>query len=411
MRVLMIAATYPPTRCGVGDYVRRLGAELAAAGAEVLVLTGMSTEEEHAHTAPSAAAEGPLDRAPEAQPVGAPRFEPTGDGLALARAVGHWDYRCLDTVRAALDSTRPDVVALQYHGEDYLLHPAVCRIPGLARSAGARCVATLHNLQAPRAAVDLPDPLGRLLEESAGWICTNTLDERRLGAHPLSRERLHRIATGASITRPPGRTWSPPEGVFRALYFGFLNPVKGVEYLLRAVARLRDQGRDLRLTIAAGVHTDAVARLRAYADRIEREIAALDLDGSLDRLGYVSDEEVSRLLLSSHLAVFPFREGISGKNTSFWSAMEHGTPCLSTRGEGCPEGLADGVNVLLAPVDDEEALADRIAWAMDHPEALEALGNAGREHVRRRLGWQSLARRTLDVYASAGVRTAAGDRA
>lgn len=402
MRILMIAATYPPTRCGVGDYVRRLGQELALAGAEVFVLTGESEDEEHEHGAVDPARS--VEARPAARAVEAPRFEGTPEGIQLARAVHEWDWPCLDTIEATLDAVAPDVVALQYHGEDYLLHPAVCCVPEITARRAIASVVTLHNLQEPRPAVDDAHPLSHLLTTASGWICTNLIDERRLQHLPAAAERLTRIATGASITAPEGVHGARDGGPFRFVYFGFLNPVKGVEYLLRAAGLLARQGREFRLVMAAGVHTDAVPRLRAYVESIDAEIAHLDLGEHFESRGYVPDEEISSLLRDSDLAVFPFREGASGKNTSFWSAMQHATPCLTTRGEGHPAGLLHRQNVLFSPIDDAEALAEQMAWAMDHRDECEAIGRAGREHVESRLGWASLAERTLAVFESARDR-------
>lgn len=397
MRILVIAATYPPTRCGVGDYVRRLGHELASIGVDVHILTGSATDEEHDHAVD---AHAPVGARPEPRVVEAPDFEPVGGGVRLARGVDEWDWSCLDHAAAALDRIRPDVLSLQYHGEDYLLHPAVCALADLAAERGVPLVTTFHNLQSPRGWDHGEDPLAHLLQGSASWITTNTLDERRLREHPVAADRLHLVTAGPCITASVEPVRPATDGPFRLAYFGFLNPFKGIEYLLRAVARLRDEGAELGLTMAAGIHTDAPGRLRDYAAFIDDEIARLELGSLLDRHGYVPDEEVTRLLQECHLAVFPFRDGLSGKNSSFWSTLHHATPALTTAGEGLPRGLVDGENVLLAPIDDSEALAARIRWAMEHRGELERVGRAGRSFVQRDFDWRDLADRTRRIFGA-----------
>lgn len=409
MRVLMIAATYPPTRCGVGDYARRLGRELAHQGATVRVLTGTSTDEEHDHATgdehTSAGARPPRVRR---TPVD---FADQGDGIALARAVEEWDWTALDFVEDVLDAGGIDVVSLQYHGEDYLLHPAICAVADLARARGVAVVTTLHNLQQPRPWAHGDDPLGHLLTHSAAWITTNTLDERRLRGITDAHARLHLVAAGPAITAPSDPVHPRADDLFHVAYFGFLNPFKGIEYLLRAIARLRDADVPLRATVAAGIHSDAPGRLRRYAESIDHECTRLQLDGILERRGYISDTEVSELLQSCHLAVFPFREGLSGKNSSFWSTMHHATPTLTTRGPGLPPGLVDGENTLLVDPDDDEALAARIRWAMDHRDDLAGIGRAGRAFVLHDFDWGALARRTLAVFDQArGARVSGGGR-
>ena len=403
MRILIIAATYPPTRCGVGDYVRRVGRELRGIDEEVFVLTGEAEDLDHDHGDPTIASVGAR---PAPRRVDDLRFDTEDHGVRLSRRVPAWDWGALDWIEAGLRDLQPDVVSLQFHGEDYLLHPAVCAVPDLARRHGCPVVTTLHNLQRPVAWAEPADPLDHLLRGSAAWICTNAIDEARLRSHELS-ERLHVIPTGPCITDDRGRRTADPHGPLRIGYFGFLNPFKGIEYLLRAAAALHTEGRAIRLELAAGIHTDAPGRLRDYADFVGDEIVRLGIGPVLERHGYVSDEEVGALLGRSHVAVFPFRDGVSGKNSSFWSTMHHATPALTTQGPGVPPGLVDGQNSLLVPAEDAEAIAERLRWSDAHRAELEAIGRAGREFVLRSFDWSVIVRTMREVFATSGGRDSA----
>lgn len=409
-QILVLAATYPPTRCGVGEYVKRLGAELVREGCEVRVLTGVGEDPEHRHDVAPEDEDGPVTPPPAAWPaVAPPRFEQRGDGPLVARAVRHWNWEALALLDSVLAAAPATLVNVQYHGEDYLLHPAVCAVPALCARRGVPTVTTLHNLQRPRPWSNGPDPLLELLRGSAALIATNRMDETALlqllgtaGPEPRSAVRpLRVIPAGPCITSRARTSRAAGTGPLRLFYFGFLNPFKGVEYLLRAVAQLRDEGVDVRLTMAAGVHTDAPGRLRAYARSIQQEIADLRLEGQLTRLDYVPDEEVTRLLLTCDLAVFPFRDGLSGKNSSFFGALHHGTPALTTRGVGLPDGLVDGRNVLLASPDDAGSLAERIRWAAAHRAELPRMGERGRDYVLQHHGWRTLAHQTLELFTAA----------
>ena len=112
---------------------------------------------------------------------------------------------------------------------------------------------------------------------------------------------------------------------------------------------------------------------------------------------------MSRLLQKTDLAVFPFRDGLSDKNGSFWTTLEHATPALTTRGVGLPEGLEHARNVLLAEIDDSAALAERIRWAFENRPALPAIGMAGQAYVRERLNWSSLASDIQRIFAECFV--------
>jgi glycosyltransferase involved in cell wall biosynthesis len=261
-------------------------------------------------------------------------------------------------------------------------------------------VTTFHNLQKPRGWTHGREPLEWLLETSERWITTNELDRREMAEIPGADRKLRLVPTGSNIDAP-GRHGPIGEATqpLRLVYFGFLNPVKGIEMLLQAVAQVRQRDVPVHLEMAAGIHTDATSRLRDYAAFIHKEIERLALGACIEQRGFLAEAELSQLLLRSDLAVFPFRDGLSNKNCSFWTTLEHGTPALTTRGDGLPEGLVHGDNVLLSPVDDADALADRLQWAHENRDALRRLGGAGQQYVRQRLDWARLTRDMLTIFA------------
>jgi glycosyltransferase involved in cell wall biosynthesis len=238
-----------------------------------------------------------------------------------------------------------------------------------------------------------------LLETSDRWITTNELDRREMLEIPQAARKLRMVPTGANIAAPADHAPQPTAAdPLHVAYFGFLNPVKGIEYLLQAMALLRDESVRIHLTLAAGIHTDATSRLRDYAQFIEHEIARLRLREQVDRIGFQEEADLSQLLLRTDLAVFPFRDGVSNKNCSFWTTLEHATPTLTTEGVGLPEGLRHQHNVLLAGIDDAATLAARIRWASENRAALEALGRAGQNYVRQKLDWAGLARHIHGIF-------------
>jgi len=398
VRILLVAATFPPTRCGVADYAQRLCLQLASLGHEVHVLTGRALDPEHQHATPESL--GPVGVATPSRPRALPAAEARADGLHVYRAVDSWDWSAQDWFAGALQQLRPQIVSLQYHGEDFLLHPAVCMFAELAAQQNIPSVTTFHNLQKPRGWTHGREPLEWLLETSARWITTNELDRREMSEIPDAADKLRLVPTGANISAPAAssRNRSRPQ-TLQVGYFGFLNPVKGIEYLLQAMARLRDHKVPVHLTLAAGIHTDATSRLRDYATFIEHEIERLRLRKQVQRVGFLEETALSQLLQAIDLAVFPFRDGLSNKNCSFWTTLEHATPALTTRGIGLPAGLRHQHNVLLADIDDAVSLADGIRWACENRTALEKLGLSGQGYVRQTLDWSRLAGAIADIFA------------
>jgi glycosyltransferase involved in cell wall biosynthesis len=348
---------------------------------------------------------GPVGTATQSSPQTLPAADSRTDGLQVYRAVESWDWSAQGWFAGALQQIKPHIVSLQYHGEDFMLHPAVCLFAEIASQHGIPVVTTFHNLQKPRGWTHGREPLEWLLQTSQRWITTNELDRQEMSELPEAAEKLRLVPTGPNIAAPaaPAVPAASPKNSagkqLRLTYFGFLNPVKGLEHLLEALALLRDQGTSVHLTLAADIHTDATSRLRDYAQFIDSEITRLQLTELVQRHGFLEERDLSQLLLRTDLAVFPFRDGLSGKNCSFWTTLEHATPALTTQGVGLPDGLEDMRNVLLAPIDDSAALAGRIRWALENRPALPAIGTAGQSYVRQQLDWSSLARDIQAIFA------------
>jgi glycosyltransferase involved in cell wall biosynthesis len=183
---------------------------------------------------------------------------------------------------------------------------------------------------------------------------------------------------------PPRRAW---DGTLQLVVFGYLAANRRIESLLEAMATFPDRHR-LRLEILG-----ELADPDATATRIE----ALSLTDIVRVHGFLPEEELDRMLDRSHLAVnlrFPTMGEASGSQLRIWS---RGLASLVTRTGWYAELPADAVG-FVDPATETADLHDHFARALAHPEALEAMGAAGRRHLE--------ARHHPDLYArelSAGL--------
>ena len=142
--------------------------------------------------------------------------------------------------------------------------------------------------------------------------------------------------------------------------------LKGLSYLLEAMAKLRTEG-DVSLTIIGkpkdGKSMDLIRSL-----------------GLVDHVRFVSgvtDEDIVELYAEAELAVVPsLYEGFS---LPAIEAMVTGTALVATDGGALPEVTGrDGETVLACPAGDAEALAATIARGLDDAELRARIGAAGR---------------------------------
>ena len=72
-------------------------------------------------------------------------------------------------------------------------------------------------------------------------------------------------------------------------------------------------------------------------------------------------------------------------------------PCIGTDAWAVPEMIVDGATGYTGPVDDVEALTDRLVRLLSDRALARTLGQAGRARAERRFTWPSVVGRIMDV--------------
>lgn len=164
-------------------------------------------------------------------------------------------------------------------------------------------------------------------------------------------------------------------------------PLKGLRYLLEAVAAIRKE-REIRVVIIGKPKKDGV---------IERLIQELALGELVRFTGRIGQGEFARYYAEATLAVIPSL--YEGFGMPAGEAMACGVPVISTSGGALPEVVGDAG--ILVPPADPEALRQAIVALLDDPGRRKRLGEAGLERVRNSLTWRHAAAKTVQVYREA----------
>lgn len=395
MHIAFLTAEYPPQPGGVGDYTRRLGNELAAAGHRCTVITSERVVR-------------------QAQRIGY-------DRIAVLRTIAYWDWECWQDVIATLDTQRPDVLHIQYQTGAYGMHPAINFLPWRLRGLPSR----------PHIAVTYHDTLEPYLFPKAGWLryvvtlalaryADNVITTNGDDAHELRlAARAHIIPIGSNIAvRPPADynrdAWRKTLGVqpddMLVAYFGLLSRSKGIDVLVQALSRLNslyEGPRHYMLLLIGGAAT--APQDRAYAEDIAARLEHSPMQDRVIRTGHVDETAVSAHLLASDCVVLPFRTGATFRNGSMLAALSHGVPVVTTR-PNKPERsyhtasstlssprLIDGDNVLLVPPEQCNALADAIQ-RLSEDSALHTRLSTGARALAAHFTWDEIARRHEELY-------------
>ena len=164
-----------------------------------------------------------------------------------------------------------------------------------------------------------------------------------------------------------------------------LEPVKGLSYLLQAVAALTREFRDVRLEIAGE------GSLRAS---LEQESRQLGLSGRITFLGWRDD--LPSIMAGWDLFVMPSLD--EGFGLAVLEAMAAGLPVIASAAGGICELVQDGETGWLVPPANPDELALRArALILDH-QMREAMGIAGRERALRQFPLSRMTEQTIAVY-------------
>jgi glycosyltransferase involved in cell wall biosynthesis len=195
----------------------------------------------------------------------------------------------------------------------------------------------------------------------------------------VPREKLFRHQRGVDVARfTPAE--KPPEK-FRAVFVGALIQRKGVHHLLEAWRRLALK--DAELVLVGAVHDEIRPWLEKYGGE------------DLKLPGFVARVEDCYRAATVH--VFPSECEGSAKCT--YEAAACGLPQITTRESG--DVVLDGVNGLIIPPNDPDALAAAIERLYRDRDLCARFGTAGRERVIANFTWEHFAARLREAWRAA----------
>lgn len=221
-----------------------------------------------------------------------------------------------------------------------------------------------------------------------------------LGAPPGS---VHRLPVGADLDRIPFQPRrGPAEGPARLLTVGRLYPFKGIEFGLRAVARLVDAGHDVTYTVVGG--GSLAEALRSEADRLGLS-HRVSFTGPLPFGDVLAKYRVHHIYLQPGI-VTPDGQ-VEAQGRVLLEAQAAGMPVVATDVGGMPDTVAPDAGRLVPP-GSPEALADAVAELLSDPGSWPDLGAAGRRYVEEHFGEQYLLDRVIRIYRSVAEGSSGG---
>jgi len=175
---------------------------------------------------------------------------------------------------------------------------------------------------------------------------------------------------------------------------GNLNPQKGHEHLIRAVAVARRTRPEIKIVIVGASH----ATHRAYEDGLHRLAGELELEIGEDVVFAGALSDVRPALAAADVFVLASVPRSEGAPTAILEAMMMELPVVATDVGAVREVVDDGWTGFVVPPLDAQALADAILRLLGDDEARASFGTRGRARAIERFSAEECARVHLKAY-------------
>lgn len=380
-RLLLINYEFPPLGGGAANATDNTARELAALGAEVVVVTSAF--------------------------AGLPRVERRADGVEIRRIPTlrrRRDRSSVVEMLAFLASSlvmvpwiaarrRPDAT-IAYFGLP--CGPAAWAVKALF---GVPYVVSLRGGDVPGFQYDGISLYHRLAGPVIGWLW------RRASAVVANSGGLADLARRFAPDQPvaiipngvdaqcftPAAVAVGAAGGLSLLFVGRVVRQKGLDVLFEALASLPP-------ALLAGVTLRIVGDGPARPD-LEAQAQRLGLSERIRFLGWLGRDELPAAYRSADAFVFPSRD--EGMPNVVLEAMAAGLPVVATRIAGNRDLVVDGETGLMLDTDDVPALAAAIARLAGDAPLCRRLGEGGRRRVVDHFSWRAVASAYRDLALAA----------
>lgn len=300
--------------------------------------------------------------------------------------LGHWyQLNWTGGLRRRLRDLAPDLLHTHLPRDYYLGATASLGLP-------IHNVGTRHQLH-PIALSWLKAPF---LRRFAAMIAVSDAVRVGLAASGWPADRLVTVPNGVSLSglevRPAEARLAlglAPEGGHHVGAMGRLCPTKGLDVLVHAAAVLQARWRDLTLIFVGDDPTGG-----AYEQQLADLASALGVRARF--CGYHAD--AARFMRAFDVLAVPSRAEPFGLVTA--EALARGVPVVATRAGGSGEIIRDGVDGLLVPPADPQALAAALERLLADPALHARCAAAGPQRVASAFSIERQVVDTERVYRS-----------
>lgn len=356
MKLLYISGSYPPIKCGVGDYVFKLTHALF--GIDWRIITSYSAR---------------------------------GD-KKIKNIIDSWAFNEYRKIRREIEDFKPDILHIQYPSVCYGKKPFINFLPYKLRKDYPNIikVITIHEYHDA-------SKLGKkrvlaTIKPFDHIIVSNIQDLHFLkNKMPQKNYHLARIGSNIDFIKFSQKDLNAyinkynPKNKKIILNLGFVDSSKGVEKLVNST---KDWLTDTKLIIATDFDKN-----NKYHQKLSKIIKNIGTD--ILWTGYLDAREISALMQISYATALPFDAPISLRRGSLVAAIIHDLPIITTG--PAEELLVDKKNCLLLVNNSPDQITKKINILLTN-EKLYKLIKVNLSKVSKEFEWREIAKKNRQIY-------------
>jgi len=174
------------------------------------------------------------------------------------------------------------------------------------------------------------------------------------------------------------------------LFFGVLSPRKGIEFLLEAFSKIKNN--NLVLVIVGGESINS----SGFVKKLLTLCKKLQLEKKVIFTGQLGDDDVHSLFNLAKIIVFPYQIMPVASGAMSW-AMQHRKPVIATKTKYFKENFEDNKDVILVDYGEPANLAKKISLLIKNEDLRKNLSDTLYKRTIRN-SWENIAQKHLDIF-------------
>jgi D-inositol-3-phosphate glycosyltransferase len=251
---------------------------------------------------------------------------------------------------------------------------------------------------------------GDLMRQADTIVAATTLDMSQMVWHyDANPEHIRIVPCGVDLHRFQPHDMAearsilglPAQPTPLVLLIGRIEPLKGIDALIRAVALVRQQHphlAELEAIVVGGASDQQPEQWNTEQRRLDQIRRELGIAHAIKFVGARPQSQLSLYHAAADVVTMPSHYESFGM--AALEAMASGRPVIATNAGGPATIITHGVNGLLTPPDNAAELAQHLAYVLQDSHTAYKLGTSARQRAER-YGWSNIGCDILDIYRAA----------